>query len=272
MIRQLEDNPVGKTLLSICAGLLAVSMLLALLWMLSPSGSQNETEDENRVASLDLPELRAGESIEKYAEITARPVFNESRLPVLELGGEGNEDDELLEEDVDAPEVELAGVVITPSLRMATLREKDNPRSLVAFEGRPLEGNFGTWHVSKIEPREVTMSSGNGEELQLQLQIHDVKIAEPPKTEKPSEEKESRRESELAAREGDEPMSRAEEIRQRIAERREELRRAAEADEQEAQLDAKQESKPKNQQNYQQAIQSMVGRKRQDKSEDDEDQ
>ncbi len=57
-------------------------------------------------------------------------------------------------------------------------------------------------------------------------------------------------------------MSRAEEIRQRIAERREELRRAAEENEQVDQAE---------QMSYQQAIQAMVGRKRPEKSKNESD-
>jgi len=272
MIALLEDNPIGKTLLAICGGLVLVSVLLVIIWNLTPSGSFSDTDDENRLAVLELPEPGVTESLEKYAEITERPVFNESRLPVLELDDEDTEEE--LAEDVEAPEMELAGIIITPTLRMATLRAKDNPNSLVAFEGRPLEGNFGSWQISRIEPREVTLTSGDGEEMQLQLQIHDVKIAEPPKPEVPAEEKEGRRERQLAVEDGDgdKPLSRAEEIRQRIAERREELRRAAEADEQDNPQKISPQAVQKEQRSYQQAIQSMVSRKRQDESEDDEDQ
>jgi hypothetical protein len=273
MINYLEDNPIGKALLAICGGLMLVSVLLVVIWMLSPSGSRSVSDDENRVAGLDLPELGGTESLEEYAVITERPVFNESRLPILDLD-EAGDDEELQPEDVEAPEMQLAGVVITPTLRMATLREKDNPNSLVAFEGRPLEGNFGSWQISKIEPRQVTLTSGDGEEMQLQLQIHDVKIAEPPTPEVPAKADEQQREREIAAADGDgdKPLSRAEEIRQRIAERREELRRAAEADEQDRPQKASAQAVEKEQRSYQQAIQSMIGRNRQDESEDDEDQ
>ena len=91
MIALLEDNPIGKTLLAICGGLVLVSVLLVIIWTLTPSGSFSDTEDENRLAGLELPEPGVTESLEKYAEITERPVFNESRLPVLELDDEDTE-------------------------------------------------------------------------------------------------------------------------------------------------------------------------------------
>jgi hypothetical protein len=167
-------------------------------------------------------------------------------------------EDELSEEEVDAPDVQLTGVIITPSIRMATLRQEGEKLSLVAFEGKPLEGNFGSWHVSRIDHREVTLSSGAGEEIQLKLEVHGVAIAEPPKPEPAAAENERGKKDQV--RQGEEqPLSRAEEIRQRIAERREELRRAAEEDEQGGQA------------SYQQAIQAMMGKKRQEKSKNEKD-
>jgi hypothetical protein len=130
--------------------------------------------------------------------------------------------------------------------------------SLVAFEGMPLEGNFGSWQVSRIEARGVTLSSGSGEEMQLKLEVHSVAIAEPPKPKPVAEGKKPGKEAQ-ARRGEDQPLSRAEEIRQRIAERREELRAAAEAEEENEQM------------TYSQAIQSMMGQKRQGKAENESD-
>ena len=149
MIKWLEDNPVGTALLAICGGLTLISIILAVLWMLAPSSASPDNEDGSQLAGLELPELKAAEAIEEYAVITERPVFNESRMPELNLDMSENSDEELEEDDVDAPEMELAGVIITPTLRMATLREKDNPNSLVAFEGKPLEGNYGSGKSAK---------------------------------------------------------------------------------------------------------------------------
>lgn len=260
MIRWLEDNPIGVTLAGVCGGLLVISLLLGVVWSMSPSTSGLNPDNADTNMTLDVPELGESEPIQVYAVITDRPVFNESRLPVIEddLLAE-NEDDLLSEEEVDAPEVELAGVIITPSIRMATLRAKDEQESLVAFEGQPLKGNYGSWHVSRIMPREVTLSSGSGENVQLKLQVHDVTIAAPPQ---PQPKAGAEKQAPVAvAGEGDddEPVSRAEEIRQRIAERREELKRAAE-DEGES---------PAKPVDYQSAIRSMMSGKTTKKQSDE---
>ena len=260
MIKWLENNLLGKMLASVCGGLLVISLLLAVVWALPPSVPAPDTDREETVQALDVPVLDDSEPLEAYSVITERPIFNESRQPVIDEDLT-DEDEQLAEEDVDAPEVELAGVIITPSIRMVTLRSKDQSESLVAFEGQPLEGNYGSWHVSHIEPREITLSSADGEELQLKLQVHDIKIEQPPEMEKD----ESGEASESAKQTGDggsdEPLSRAEEIRQRIAQRREELRRAAEDKEQDAAPAV----------DYRQAIQSMVSgtRRKQEKDENE---
>jgi len=179
-----------------------------------------------------------------------------------DAAGEGETADDESDAVIDAPELVLAGVVITPSLKMVTLREKKARESLVAFEGQPLQGDYGSWHVSHIAPREITLASGDGRELQLQLQIHDAKIKPPPKP-KAAEAvaEQSAQNAEAGAEgEGEQPLTRAEQIRQRIAERREELRRAAEA-----------EKAGENQlSDYQTAVRSMIGVKPKPKENDDD--
>lgn len=265
MIRWLEENPIGQGLAAACLALCVFSVLLAVIWMLPPSADSMGDENEEKLASQELPELKAVRSIKEFSEITGRPVFNQSRQPVIEVE-ELETEEELPPEEVDTPDLVLAGVVITPSLRMATLRQQGQEFSLVAFEGAPLEGDYGTWQVSRIEPRQVTLAASDGKELQLQLEIHDATIEAPARPEPELEAKEAPEDTPLAARTEGQPLSRAEEIRQRIAERREELRQAAEA-EAEAGAD---EKKPE--MTYQQAIQSMMGKKSQDKPENDENE
>ena len=253
MIAVLDANPVGRILASIAAALLVVLVLLALAWSLPPHAADEADEADERALSVQVPELAPTAPIEKYAVITERPVFNESREPEV---FEGMSDEELAEgdaaageEDVEPPEMALSGVVITPTQRIVTLRPKDAAESLIAFEGNPLEGDFGSWQVSAIEPRSVVLSSRSGEEVRIDLQIHDAMIAAPPEP-PPGADAQTADDGEE-----DRPMSRAEEIRQRIAERREELRRAAEEN---AENEENRPSTP----NYQNAIQQMIQGKR----------
>lgn len=261
MIKWFEGNPGGVILASICAGLLVISLLLAVVWNLPPSVPAPGPDQEGAVLALNVPELDDSEPLETYTVITDRPVFNLSRLPIIEEEPEEDSEEETEEEEVDAPELELAGVIITPSIRMVTLRRKEESESLVAFEGQPLEGDYGSWQVSQIGPREITLSSGAGEELQLKLQVHDEKIEAPPKLETTGSGDPSKQAAQTQDGDSDQPLSRAEEIRQRIAQRREELRQAAEAN--------KQEQEPEV--DYRSAIQSMVSGSRRKQEQDEND-
>ncbi|HET6592055.1 MAG TPA: hypothetical protein VFG48_04010 [Xanthomonadales bacterium] len=258
MKRWLEDNPVGQALAAVAGGLVAAMLLLGVVWSLPPAAGEADGASERQALRVEVPQLPESEPVESFAVVTDRPVFNESRQPELEADaageGEGESADELAETPVDAPEVELAGVIITPTLRMVTLRPKEGRESLVAFEGQPLQGDYGSWHVSRIAPREITLAAGDGRELQLQLQVHDAQIKPPPKPSPPPEQVAQEQAAE-DGEDGEPPMTRAEEIRQRIAERREELRRAAEEE----------ESGEKPVSDYQTAIRSMIGAKRKPK-------
>ncbi|MGD8358154.1 MAG: hypothetical protein PVJ33_07200 [Lysobacterales bacterium] len=267
MKRWFEENPVGIALMATAGVLIAISLILGVVWTLPPSAPDDAGEGAADELSLDIPRLEKNEPIEAYAAVTERPVFNPSRQPEVSTGVDEMAMDDEAEENVDAPELELAGVIITPSLRMVTLKQKKEQESLVAFEGQPLEGNYGSWHVSRIEPREITLASGSGEELQLQLQVHDAKIEPPPPTEKEGQKDSAQKAAASEGGDDDEPLSRAEEIRQRIAERREELRRAAE----EAKNDGKNESARSA--DYRSAIQSMIsGRRKTNQADNDDDQ
>jgi len=261
MIRWLEDNPVGQTLAAIAAGLVALVLLLGVIWTMPPSAGAPESGGDDQDMQVEVPQLPESPPIDAFAVVTDRPVFNESRLPELEGAAEGEGDEESAEEvaeaPVDAPEVQLAGVVITPSLRMVTLRKKKGRESLVAFEGQPLQGDYGSWHVSRVEPREITLASSDGQELELELQIHKAKMAPPPKPKPEAAPTEAAPQvsAEGEGEGGDQPMTRAEEIRQRIAERREELRREAEAE----------QSGEKQLTDYQTAVRAMIGIKQQPK-------
>lgn len=272
MIGWFEDNPVGIALASISAGLVLVSLLLIVIWSFPAAAPEDSLVDNASGASLELPELAENEPIDAYAVVTERPVFNESRQPEIELElAEEPIEEESIEEEVEAPEVELAGVVITPSVRMVTLKQKGSAESLVAFEGKPLEGDYGTWHVSRIGPRDVTLASLGGQEVELTLQVHDERIDAPQKKE-PSATAEAAAASAADSQAGsDEPLSRAEEIRQRIAERREELRRAAEEAEQSGGGQDAGEQEPPAQPDYRQAIQSMISGNRKSRTEKEDE-
>lgn len=255
MIKWLHDNPVAWILAALCGLMLLMLLVLGLLALVPlDTGSAGDRADDGDPA-LALPQLAHSPPIDHYEVIIQRPLFNETRQPVMVEDVAVDPLADALEDVNDAaPEVTLSGVVITPSLRMVTLRRKGSPEALVAFEGRPIEGEFSSWQVSRIDARKVTLTSGRGEELQLELQVHDQAIQQPERPAPRVEEKTTTAVAEPAPGESAEPLSRAEEIRQRIAERREELRRQAAEEDQAGEAAAPP--------SYQDAIQAMMNRGR----------
>ena len=231
-MKWLEGNPVGMALAALSGLFVLLALGMAIVWSLPVAVDVADTGSD--IANSNDSILAAGQigALGDYQVIIERPVFNESRLPVIE------EDVEALDEVVDdpsiavkdAPDVRLTGIIITPGMKIASLTPADGDlESVMAHEGESLIGEYVGWKVSAVNPRNVVLESRDGRKLELELLVHDVKIKEPPKP-APTEQAAQNEPGQPAAGadEDDEPLSRAEQIRQRIAERREELRREQE--------------------------------------------
>ncbi|MBT8069432.1 MAG: hypothetical protein HKP21_06430 [Xanthomonadales bacterium] len=272
-MKWLEGNPLGMALVAASGLFILLALVMAVVWTLPVSGEIVAT-DTDKAAGTDTV-LAANEigSLNEYRVINEKPVFNESRQPVIV-----DEDDESLEDDgiievKDAPDVRLTGVIITPGMRIASLTPADgNLESIRAHEGESLTGEFVGWQVSAVNARTVILESRDGQSLELDLQVHDATIKQPPAPAVPvkTAAEQNSRPSQVAA-EDDEPLSRAEQIRQRIAERREELRLEQEGmnAQNTSQADgANQASRPSN---YQSAIRALMKNKSKDQGSNDKE-
>lgn len=261
-MKWLQDNPLGMALAGISAVFVVLAALMAVLWTLPVSVDKTTAVTEEASGNDIVLMAHPADELNEFLVINEKPVFNESRLPVVEVVG----DEELAEDTAvavkDAPDVRLTGVIITPSVRIASLTPADGSlENVMAHEGQPLTGDFAGWLVSSVSPRSVMLESRDGQQLELELQVHDVAIKEPPK---PVVKAEPEPEGQKQDEDG-EPLSRAEQIRQRIAERREELRQ--EQEEQQAQQQAG--SGGRKPSTYQTAIRSMMNKKPKDTTSDD---
>ena len=228
-----EDNPLGMVLAGMSGLFVLLALGMAIVWNLPVStetaGTETEVVSDSQVS---LATRQIG-TLGEYKVINEKPVFNESRLPVIaELEDDLQEEDETIEVK-GAPDVRLTGVVIAPGMKIASLTPADtNIETVMAHEGESLTGEFVGWQVTSVNPRAVMLESRDGQSLELDLQVHDVTIKEPPKPVAPqpaSTAQAAAAQNENELDEDDEPLSRAEQIRQRIAERREELRLEQEA-------------------------------------------
>ena len=270
-MKWLQDNPLGMALAATCGLFALLALGMAIVWNLPVSMEAAGVETE--VTSGNDAGLNARQvgTLGDYKVINEKPVFNESRLPVI-----AEVDSELVDDDATeikgAPDVKLTGVVITSSMKIASLTPADtNIETVRAHEGEALTGEFLGWQVTAVNPRTVVLESRDGQSLELDLQIHDVKIQEPPTPVVPvAATRAGAGEGGEGTGEDDAPLSRAEQIRQRIAERREELR--LEQEQQQSQNGtrapaAKPAAKPSE---YQSAIREMMKNKRKDKGSNDE--
>ena len=242
----IKDNPIGMLLIGVCAvlGLLVLTQPL-LLGRVDLAVDASADEDKFKVdVPIPDPDLKP---VDEFSQVTERHLFTQNRKPVpLDNGGENE-----LDEDLEPPPpgdfaAELAGIIITGDQKIAMLRHTQSKAILRAREGDAIEGDLAGWTVDKIEPRLVAFSSSAGETQELALEVH-TKVQPRPKGARKAANKGGNKAGEKAANarpanaQQAEPLKagdvvkpqdayqqRAEEIRRRIAERREQLRQQAE--------------------------------------------
>lgn len=272
-MKWLHDNIVGMALLAVATVLLLVSLAIAVVWAWPVSGvvAGQAVQDDDAAGNV-VVVAEIGPASD-YQVINDRPVFSESRTPVVVENSEsGSEVVEVITAR-EAPEVKLTGIFISPDVRIASLMPLQGEQiSVTAKEGEPLIGDYVGWEVSTVQPRHVVLTSTEGDSLKLELKVHDVKIEEPPKPEVPVSVDAAlagAEEAEIPTGEDGEPLSRAEQIRARIAERREELRRqqAGETDEQSENGGEAQKAAPPP--DYQSAIRNMINNRSKDNNSND---
>jgi hypothetical protein len=266
-VRWFENNPMGVALASVCGLLLLVSAGLGYVWS-RPAASGADAPAQSQEFDV-APSQSANDlgPLTDYREVTERPLFDESRQPAVAIDGEGIDLDDLETEIAGAPEVTLSGVVITPEMKLVTLRPIASGEPLIAREGEELQGDYYGWTVSAINPRGIVLESRDGDNLELPLNVNTREIEQPPEP-APAEGEEEVASADTAE-DGElteKPLSRAEEIRQRIAERREELRRQAESG------GGNQRGRRSNETAYQAAIENMINRGRQKNETDDDEE
>jgi hypothetical protein len=271
-MKWLEGNPLGMVLVVVSGVCALLALGMAIVGTLPVSVEMVETEPGAGVSSDSVLAANKIGSLAEYQVVIEKPVFNESRRPVIAEVEEGSgvEEDATIEVK-DAPDVRLTGVIITPSVKIASLTPADaNLESVTAYEGQLLTGEFVGWQVSEVNPRDVHLESRDGQTLVLDLQVHDVTIEEPPAPAEPvAAALAEPGKNEQITGEDEEPLSRAEQIRQRIAERREELRLEQESQNAQSGTQAGNTKKAAQPGDYQSAIRALMIKKSKDQGSND---
>ena len=181
-MKWLQDNPLGMVLAGACGVFVLISLVMLIVGSLPVSVDMEEIDSAISPDGLTSMTARQIGELSDYRVVNEKPVFNESRTPVID--DEASEDEALPGEiEVkDAPDVRLTGVFITPGMKIASLTPADgNLETVMAHEGDSLTGEFVGWQVTAVNPRTVVLESRDGQSLELDLQVHDSKIQEPPK-------------------------------------------------------------------------------------------
>jgi general secretion pathway protein N len=227
-------NPRTARLLTlVLGGACGLLLLIAAAQQFGVGGGYHWAADEGTQPS-DLPsaasiqgEVAAMAPQTQYHEVSDRPLFNEDRKPTIDDGP-----------DV-APvvsnqplNVTLTGIIITPQVKLAMLKDNAKNEPISLHEGMPLPGDQSTWTVVEIQARKIILKSSSNESNELPLDVAAVTppastprtnpqpVAVPPPPGAPPQ---------MAADPNNPPVSdRAAELQKRIEERRREMREQAE--------------------------------------------
>ncbi|NEZ04581.1 hypothetical protein G4Y73_10510 [Wenzhouxiangella sp. XN201] len=230
------------TLLAAGIGLAVLTGLVVAVFMgrpdvdaIAPLGSTQPAPVEVDVPDTGLQEF------ENYSAILERPVFfSDRQLPVVEVADvdateESPEVDEPAEEITDLEAV-VAGIIITPEMKLAMVSDEQAGKTLVMREGMSLEGEQAAWKIDTIEPRQVGFVSVDGRQTLLELKVNTAGLTgsnvsrrrETTQTEGAAGEEAQAEPEQPSDQISEEARARAEEIRRRVAERRAQLRAEAE--------------------------------------------
>ncbi|MGA9335967.1 MAG: hypothetical protein WBV39_16930 [Rudaea sp.] len=100
-----------------------------------------------------------------FVATTQRPLFNEDRKPTPE----GNDEEAPPPPPKVALTIELTGIVLTPQLHLAMIKDKAKNDTIALKEGMPMPGDEGGWTLTEIKPRSVIFKEASGDEVEVEL-------------------------------------------------------------------------------------------------------
>lgn len=216
-------------------------LLLLLFW--AGVGTGFGFDDAGGSARQPLPSVTSLEEQDvtmpefgRYAEVSQRPLFSEDRRP-LPPDEEGAE--EAAAEVPAVPlQVQLTGVMITPDLKVALLRDRTTNQDVSLREGMPLPGNQSAWLLVEVGPRVATFRSETGDTVDVELTVAEGSGPPSPRFAPPAGPAAGAQKADAVAAEdvasatvpppADRPADAQADLRARIEARRQQLRERAE--------------------------------------------
>ncbi|MBB3227898.1 general secretion pathway protein N [Luteibacter sp. Sphag1AF] len=144
--------------------LAAVTGVLALVFVGILAGAGSGIRWEEPLAATAPPAARPpalppSVPLATFAEVWQRPLFTSDRKPLVLADGDG--------EASNLGDLELTGIIMTPGLRIALLRDRSKDSTVRVREGALLEGR---WTLATLGARSATFDNG-GERRELTLKV-----------------------------------------------------------------------------------------------------
>ena len=181
MIKLDFERNLLTAILVLSMGVLALIALLVLVSSLRTGVDRIAAGGDGRVEAVRVAAVDAElEELQRYSAIIEQPLFfPDRRLPVLEVAVV----------DVEAPpppppepdpveplKAAIAGVVITPEMRLAMVADQEAGKTVILREGMALEGAQAAWRLTDITPRGVAFASDDGQRSTLELKVHTASL------------------------------------------------------------------------------------------------
>lgn len=176
----------GKRIAIAQGAVAAVLAGLATLQAAGWGGNYSLIEDDAGAASSQRFARIAGEPAklgpwDNYAEVLARPLFNESRAPEEVATAAPAEGDGKAQPLTDTA---LTGIIIAGPVKIAMITNSANGETQRVKVGQPLEGDQSGWSLVELKPRSAVFEgAGSGRtELELSVDTKGAAQAPPPVT------------------------------------------------------------------------------------------
>ena len=239
----MKTNVLVNALIAVIGLLLMLAALQFVGWGRGISEIEPAGYDENRIEQLvtakdDLaaPDIKP----EVIDRITQTPLFREDRQPFVPplVVDEGSENETLLEQ-VEPLKAQVTSIIITNNSSYVMIQDQLTNERLTLKEGMPLDGEQGMWVVQNIDKRKVTFTAEGQEPVELELEVFSGALNKgggnraQKKRQQASQKNNQANNKEVNLTPEQLRQKKAEEIRQKIAERRAEMRaKAAQGNEQ----------------------------------------
>lgn len=151
--------------------LLAVVALWALIFTVSALTGLGgrygvHPDDPSRVPplpALDLSQARSLlQSVETYADIGERPLFNPDRRPLPPEEGTGDTPPDDAAPSPSPLDIAVTSIIMTPQVKIAIVTDNRSGKSQSLKVGDTLEGEQAGWRLTELEPRKAVFAGPSG--------------------------------------------------------------------------------------------------------------